>query len=110
MHAFSDRGKARKKKNKNYILKHKYYQSMKKLIIYFLILMSSSNSFAQTFTNYSKVDGLGADCINAISQDLLGNLWFGTTNGVTKFDGITWTNYTNENGLVDNLIYSRLIL
>ena len=79
---------------------------MKKSLLFLITLLLVNSGWTQTFTNFTKSDGLGADGINAISIDLLGNKWFGTLNGVTKFDGITWTNYTTENGLVDNLIYS----
>jgi ligand-binding sensor domain-containing protein len=36
----------------------------------------------------------------------VGNKWFGTSNGISKFDGTHWTNYTTSDGLGDNYVYS----
>jgi len=33
-------------------------------------------------------------------------LWFGTADGVSRFDGQTWTTYTEEDGLADNSVYA----
>ncbi|MEJ7831020.1 MAG: two-component regulator propeller domain-containing protein, partial [Segetibacter sp.] len=42
---------------------------------------------------------------NFIIQDSIGNLWFGThEDGVSKFDGKTFTNYTTTQGLADNYV------
>src|SRR5579884_538545 len=41
----------------------------------------------------------------AIDRD--GNKWFGTWGGgVARFDGATWKNYTTEEGLAGNIVYS----
>ena len=29
-------------------------------------------------------------------------MWFGTEEGVTRYDGLTWTTYTHEDGLSSN--------
>ncbi|RYZ79672.1 MAG: hypothetical protein EOP06_26755 [Proteobacteria bacterium] len=79
---------------------------MRIFIFLFCLLSGALSLNAQTFTNYKQADGLGADGINAIAIDLLGNKWFGTTNGVTKYDGTTWKTYTTKDGLTDNLIYA----
>ena len=60
----------------------------------------------QTFTTFTTEDGLVHDRINAIVQDLEGNLWFGTLGGVSRYDGQTWTSFTTEDGLADNLLYA----
>ncbi len=42
-------------------------------------------------------------------QDKAGNLWFGTTEaGVFRYDGKSFTNYTKNNGLNSNCVYSIL--
>jgi hypothetical protein len=35
-------------------------------------------------------------------QDKKGYMWFATDNGVSRFDGVTFKNFTTENGLTDN--------
>jgi ligand-binding sensor domain-containing protein len=35
----------------------------------------------------------------AIAVDGEGAIWFGTDGGVSRFDGQTWTTYTEEDGL-----------
>ena len=64
------------------------------------------NLFGQTFTNYTSMDGLLSDNVNCLDVDGSDNLWFGTQNGVSVFDGVTWTDHTTttDAGLVDNTI------
>jgi ligand-binding sensor domain-containing protein len=37
--------------------------------------------------------GLAGNGVYAIAIDAQGNTWFGTGNGVARFDGATWTTY-----------------
>jgi ligand-binding sensor domain-containing protein len=53
-----------------------------------------------------KTNGLLDNNITCIASENNDNLWVGTSKGVSKFDGLTWTNYTTENGLVNNIIYT----
>ncbi len=59
---------------------------------------------AQTFTNYTTVDGLLADNVLCVDVDASDKIWFGTQDGVSVFDGATWTSYTTADGLIDNTI------
>jgi len=61
---------------------------------------------AQTITNYTSSDGLLADNVNCVDVDASNNIWFGTQDGVSVFDGATWTDHTTatDPGLVDNTI------
>lgn len=36
--------------------------------------------------------------ITCVAQDSTGYMWFGTTNGLYRYDGIQYTKYTWENG------------
>ena len=48
--------------------------------------------------------GLADDNVQAINSDTKGNLYFGTKNGLSVFDGINLTTYRIENGLASNNI------
>jgi ligand-binding sensor domain-containing protein len=58
---------------------------------------------------YSTSDGLADNNVYAVVEDDYNNLWFGTANGLTKFDGLNWTTYTTSDGLADNHVYSIAI-
>ncbi|MFT4762240.1 MAG: ligand-binding sensor domain-containing protein [Paraglaciecola sp.] len=51
---------------------------------------------AQTFTNYTVDDGLINNSVNCVAVDADDNVWFGTQNGISFFDGISWTNYDTD--------------
>ena len=36
-------------------------------------------------------------------------MWFGTANGISKFDGDTWKTYTTADGLAGNTVYSLAV-
>jgi ligand-binding sensor domain-containing protein/two-component sensor histidine kinase len=48
---------------------------------------------------YTTADGLARDQINRIVRDAHGFLWFCTPEGLSRFDGYTFTNYTAAQGL-----------
>lgn len=57
----------------------------------------------QSFTQYSKKDGLADDSVDDILEDSKGNMWFGTRfGGVSRYDGKTFTNYTSMDSIGDN--------
>jgi hypothetical protein len=47
----------------------------------------STKKFVRSFTNYTPNQGLASDYILSILEDRIGNLWFGTYNGVSRYDG-----------------------
>jgi ligand-binding sensor domain-containing protein len=53
---------------------------------------------------YTKADGLISDTVLSIAKDKSGNMWFGTNNGLSKYDGNAFTSYTTSDGLVDNKV------
>jgi signal transduction histidine kinase/ligand-binding sensor domain-containing protein len=65
------------------------------------------------FEHLSVEDGLAHSEVWAIAQDPLGFLWFGTQNGLSKYDGYSFTTYRHDpdNGgsLSDNYVLSLLI-
>ncbi len=77
------------------------------LAVALLILGTAETSVSQIlpFKTYSTKEGLLSNDVGAISQDSRGRMWFGTTEGISVFDGRTYTNYTTANGLPRNFIY-----
>ena len=62
-------------------------------------------------TTYTTADGLLRDQATRIKQDSHGFLWFCTADGVSRFDGYSFTNYTTDDGLphrtVNDLLETR---
>ena len=50
---------------------------------------------------YTVGDGLLRDNVFRIKQDSRGFLWFCTAEGISRFDGYSFTNFTNPDGLPD---------
>src|SRR5260370_39978147 len=48
---------------------------------------------------YTTADGLARNTIECIVQDPRGFLWFCSSDGLSRFDGYTFTNYGTEHGL-----------
>jgi len=68
----------------------------------FLFLYPQTPSFYQYTTN----DGLASSTVFNIVQDRNGFIWFGTLNGLSKFDGKHFTTYRTSDGLNSNTITS----
>ncbi|MES2396628.1 MAG: two-component regulator propeller domain-containing protein [Bacteroidota bacterium] len=100
-------------------------------------LKKIKGKFVKSFTTYTTAQGLADNTVKCILEDKTGNLWFGTYNGgISKFDGNrveaiekgepfsqeeeqgikkfdgksikSFTNYSREQGLSSNTIYSIL--
>ncbi len=57
------------------------------------------------FINYNIDDGLAHEKITDICEDSYGNLWIGTLGGgLSQFNGIEFTNYTEKDGLCNNIV------
>ncbi len=64
---------------------------------------------ATLFTGQPKPIKSGGGNVHCSLQDKKGNLWFGTTsNGVYRYDGKSFTNFTTKDGLNSNNILSLL--
>ena len=61
------------------------------------------------FEHITTDNGLSNNTVNCIFQDKKGFLWFGTNNGLNKYDGYEITNFFHDvmdsNSISDNLIY-----
>jgi ligand-binding sensor domain-containing protein len=73
------------------------------LLAFFLILVQES-SIAQEFTNFTTADGLPSNNVLGVAIDANNVKWFGTQEGVARFDDHDWTTFTKQNGLIDNYI------
>ncbi|MFA5532976.1 MAG: two-component regulator propeller domain-containing protein [Mariniphaga sp.] len=54
--------------------------------------------------SFYEQDGLVNNTVQCIQKDTDGNMWFGTPEGLSKFDGMNWENYTKTDGLISNNI------
>lgn len=84
------------------------------LSITILLSLSYLKSFSieLNFKYYKVEDGLSSNTVYAVLQDSKGFMWFGTENGLNRFDGYTFTAYRNiprnEHSLVNNYVYCLL--
>ncbi len=53
---------------------------------------------------YTTADGLPSNQINCVKRDSRGFLWFCTAEGLSRFDGYTFTNYGVDQGLPDRVV------
>jgi ligand-binding sensor domain-containing protein len=74
---------------------------MKKILLLTISVIALQLN-AQTITNYYTADGLLSDFVECIEADMNDNIWFGTSNGIQKFDGTNWIAYTTADGLVND--------
>ncbi len=58
---------------------------------------------------YTTADGLARNTINSIVPDARGFLWFCTSEGLSRFDGYTFTNYGTEHGLPNRAVNGLFI-
>ncbi len=66
-----------------------------------LLAVSSVASAQQLpLKTYTTADGLAHNSVNRIVKDSRGFLWFCTEEGLSRFDGYTFTNYGVEQGLL----------
>ena len=52
----------------------------------------------------TQADGLVSNTVLTVFEDRHGTMWFGTTDGLTRYDGENFRTFTTEDGLVRNTI------
>ena len=76
-----------------------------------VLLAGAAQAEQLPIKTYTIADGLAHGSIVSIYQDRKGFLWFGTYEGLSRFDGYGFTNYTTAQGLpvnwVDDLLITR---
>ena len=62
------------------------------------------------FLEYFSInEGFGGVAVRGIVEDQDGNIWFGTEGGLTKYDGVSFINFTEKDGLINNDVWSLFI-
>ncbi len=55
---------------------------------------------------FTVAQGLANDSVTAITPDSRGFLWFATLDGLSRYDGSTFVNYSTEDGLPDRMVWA----
>lgn len=77
------------------------------ILLLFLFLIRITFSQTYNFKNYSTKQGLTQSQVLSIFQDHNGYMWFGTNSGgASRFDGNIFTTFSENEGLVNNVVYS----
>jgi signal transduction histidine kinase len=81
--------------------------SLKRISVPLLCLLFPILTFAQGYTtiNYSVSEGLPSNEVYEVFQDRHGFLWFGTDNGVVRYDGYDMVRFGVEDGLTDPVVF-----
>lgn len=81
-------------------MEHYKYIFTELIIIILLSVMGVSPAFC---INHLTKDGLSQVSVISITQDSLGNLWFGTRNGVNRYDGSNITVYKTDRDNINSI-------
>jgi serine phosphatase RsbU (regulator of sigma subunit)/streptogramin lyase len=77
----------------------------KEIILLFLLTLTGQiSSQNYNFRSFSSEEGLAQSYVYSILQDARGYLWIGTGNGLTRYDGFAFKNFTTADSLADNFI------
>ncbi len=63
-------------------------------------------SFSPCYIHFNELDGLPSNNIFGAFEDSEKYLWFASDNGVSRFDGIRFQNFSVNDGLTDNEVFS----
>lgn len=74
------------------------------LFLFAASLLAGQNSHPH-FRNYSTNDGLPSSEVYTAFEDSKGYIWFGTDNGVSRFNGYEFENFGVKEGLMDNVVF-----
>jgi ligand-binding sensor domain-containing protein len=74
---------------------------MLRSFIFIALISLLTKAQAQTITNYTTNEGLPDNDVTCLVHDGNGIMWFGTQQGVAKYDGVTWTIHnTSTNSMI----------
>lgn len=69
--------------------------------VFILSVLFPCLSFCQKWLthHYSEADGLASSTVYDITQDHHGRMWFATRSGITCYNGVSWKQYDDSDGL-----------
>ena len=70
----------------------------------FLTLIISQSVYSQKFERFSNKEGFNQNTIYTIEQDQYGYLWYGTPNGLIRYDGYEFKTYTTQSDTNGNIL------
>jgi ligand-binding sensor domain-containing protein/two-component sensor histidine kinase len=73
-----------------------------RLLLFCLAINTLVFSQRYSFISFGTGEGLPQSQVSAITQDKKGHLWVGTFNGLAKFNGTKFDNFTTADGLLSN--------
>jgi len=84
------------------------FDSKKIILLFFLSLPVYAQISKFVFEHFTPDHGMSAYVVTCIFQDKLGYLWFGTLNGIDRYDGYNFKTFQNEPGNPNSLISSNV--
>ena len=78
------------------------------LILIFSFLQSTGQLSDYNFVNFDNRDGLSSNSVNAILKDHAGYMWFGTDDGLNKFDGSRFEVYHHSPGDTNSIPSNKI--
>jgi ligand-binding sensor domain-containing protein/serine phosphatase RsbU (regulator of sigma subunit) len=88
------------------IVKHLRASRVWKVLLLFSFLIITVRLISQdyNFRNFNSGEGLAQSYVYTILQDAKGYLWIGTGNGLARYSGLEFVNFTTRDSLADNFI------
>src|SRR5690349_4475980 len=75
------------------------------ILIIFSALWLHVHADEPVFIHYTSQQGLPGNMVYDIYRDGKGMLWFGTDNGIARYNGVDFRAYSTHHGLSDNEIF-----
>ena len=88
---------------------------LKNILCAILLLLASNNivgaaGSGYSFKNFNTNNGLSQNSVRTIMQDSLGFMWFGTKDGLNRFDGTTFKLFKfSPDGILSDNVFNRII-
>jgi ligand-binding sensor domain-containing protein/serine phosphatase RsbU (regulator of sigma subunit) len=79
---------------------------IRKYFLVFILLLCTPCVYSQTLNlnQFGIEEGLPQSSIYTMLQDKQGSIWVGTMNGISKYNGLLFENFTKKNGLAENRV------
>jgi ligand-binding sensor domain-containing protein/class 3 adenylate cyclase/predicted metal-dependent HD superfamily phosphohydrolase len=79
-------------------------------LLFIFFVFAGNAQHAYRFRNYTINNGLSQSAVTALVQDEVGALWLGTQDGLNRFDGQTFENFTSDEteGLENEYIHCAI--